>query len=201
MKGTLYVFHTDSGEFLHKVLIKNANVKDITSLVTVKDKHNMIALLEIDKANIYDLKNKKYLKTIPHWNGVNTKDGRYGLSAPTRGGLDLLDMKLDGEVARTLLPRKAQGVFTVHAMFNETDEYVVYYHSGLKSIHLFYVRNGVQIANYVVQTELKCITTTRDGRSVVFGTSDGAVTRLVIADPLKKESYKYIRSFTSRGLK
>ena len=201
MRGTLFVFHTDSGEFLHKVPTKNPSVKDITNLVTVKDKHNMIALLEIDKANIYDLKNRKYLKTILHWNGASTRDGRYGLSAPSRGGLDLLDMKHDGEIVRTLLPRQAQGVFTVHAMFNDTDEYVLYYHSGLKSINLFYVKTGVQIAKYVVQTDLKCITTSKDGRSVFYGTTDGAVTRLLIADPLKKDSYKYIRSSLSRGPK
>ena len=148
-----------------------------------------------------DLKNRKYLKTILNWNGASTRDGRYGLSAPSRGGLDLLDMKLDGEIVRTLLPRQSQGVFTVHAMFNETDEYVLYYHSGLKSINLFYVRTGVQIAKYVVQTELKCLTTSKDGRSVFYGTADGAVTRLLIADPLKKDSYKYIRNSLSRGLK
>ena len=34
-------------------------------------------------------------------------------------GLDLLDMKLDGEVVRTFLPRMALGIFSVKAMFTQ----------------------------------------------------------------------------------
>ena len=34
-------------------------------------------------------------------------------------GLDLLDMRLDGEVVRTFLPRTALGIFTVKAMFTQ----------------------------------------------------------------------------------
>ena len=32
-------------------------------------------------------------------------------------GLDLLDMRLDGDAVRTFLPRTALGIFTVKAMF------------------------------------------------------------------------------------
>ena len=34
-------------------------------------------------------------------------------------GLDLLDMRLDGEVVRTFLPRTTLGIFTVKAMFTQ----------------------------------------------------------------------------------
>ena len=94
-------------------------MKDVTRLGAVTERPYIVALLENEKANLYDVKNKRWIKTIQSWNGVTTKDGRWGLSAPSRGGLDLLDMKLDGEIVRNFLPRKAQGVFTIHAMFNK----------------------------------------------------------------------------------
>ena len=76
-----------------------------------------MALQENEKTNLYDVKNKRWIKTIQSWTGVTTKDGRWGLSAPSRGGLDLLDMKQDGEIVRNFLPRRAQGVLTVQALF------------------------------------------------------------------------------------
>ena len=86
------------------------------------------------------------MRTIPSWTGVTSSNGRWGLSAPSKGGehnyenirvldaavkgenwiqiffllgLDLLDMRLDGEAVRTFLPRTALGIFTVKAMFTQ----------------------------------------------------------------------------------
>ena len=131
-----------------------------------------------------------------------------------------MDMKLDGEIVRTFLPRMSLGIFTTNAMFNkvrlsflnqsfdvkclllfvQTDEYVIYYNSGMQSIYLFRVRDGTQLGVYVVQSELRCINTSHDGRFVIFGTGDGSVSTLAIADPNKKDSYKSIRSFSSRQI-
>ena len=108
------------------------SVKDVTNLVAVTERPYIVALLEKEKTNLYDVKSKRWIKTIQSWTGVTTKDGRWGLSAPSRGGLDLLDMKLDGEIARNFLPRRVQGVFTIHALFNKersisiSDDPVIY---------------------------------------------------------------------------
>ena len=51
--------------------------------------------------------------------------GRYGLYAPSRGGLDMLDLR-HGTVLRTLIPKIAEGIFTVICKFNATNEYVLY---------------------------------------------------------------------------
>ena len=48
--------------------------------------------------------NKKFVRSIPQWGGSCSKDGRYGLYAPSRGGLDLLDLR-HGTVVRTLIPK------------------------------------------------------------------------------------------------
>ena len=94
-------------------------MKDVTNMVRVTERPYCVALLEGDRASLYDVKNKRWTRTLASWTGVTTRDGRWGLSAPTRGGLDLIDMNLDGEVARTFLPRMAMGIFTVKAMFSK----------------------------------------------------------------------------------
>ena len=63
-----------------------------------------------------------------------------GLYAPSRGGLDILDLRHGGTVLRTLIPKIAEGIFTVICKFNATNEYVLYYHSGRKTLR--YVHNG-----------------------------------------------------------
>ena len=120
VQGLLHVYHSQSGEMCQRIALKpETSVKDVTNLVAVTERPYIVALLENEKTNLYDVKNKRWIKTIQSWTGVTTKDGRWGLSAPSRGGLDLLDMKLDGEIVRNFLPRKAQGVFTIHALFNK----------------------------------------------------------------------------------
>lgn len=53
-----------------------------------------------------------------------------------RGGLELIELK-KGTTVRTFIPKVAEGVFSVICMFNKTDEYVLYYHSGKKTIRVF----------------------------------------------------------------
>ena len=114
------MYHSESGELCHKIPLKpETNVKDVTNMVRVTERPYCVALLEGDRASLYDVKNKRWTRTLASWTGVTTRDGRWGLSAPTRGGLDLIDMNLDGEVARTFLPRMAMGIFTVKAMFSK----------------------------------------------------------------------------------
>ena len=94
-----------------------------------------------------DIKNKKYVRAIPQWGGSCSSDGRYGLYAPSRGGLDMLDLR-HGTVLRTLIPKIAEGIFNVICKFNATNEYVLYYHSGRKTLRVFRAADGVMIANY-----------------------------------------------------
>ena len=88
-----------------------------------------------------DILQQKFLKSIPFWDGTCSKDGRYGLYAPATGGMEMLDLRT-GKVCRTLIPKVechpdlislgfeqvAEGIFDVLAVFNETNEFVLYYH-------------------------------------------------------------------------
>lgn len=53
-----------------------------------------------------------------------------------RGGLELLELK-KGQTVKTFIPKVAEGVFTIICLFNKTDEYVLYYHSGKKTLRVF----------------------------------------------------------------
>ena len=45
----------------------------------------------------------------------------------------------------------AEGIFDVLAVFNATNEFVLYYHSGRKTIRAFRRKDGTLIANFRVQ--------------------------------------------------
>lgn len=131
------------------------------------------------------------------WGGNVTKDGKYGLYAPSRGGLELLELR-KGTTVKTFIPKVAEGVFSVICMFTENDEYVCYYHSGKKTIRVFRTSDTIMIANYRLQAELTAIKSSKDGRCLVLGTVDGSMSVLAIADPQNDEILKYLNELPSR---
>lgn len=46
-----------------------------------------------EKGSIIDIKTKRHVRSIPKWNGSCTRDGKFGLYAPSRGGLELLELR------------------------------------------------------------------------------------------------------------
>ena len=110
----------------------------------------------------------------------------------------MLDLR-HGTVMRTLIPKIAEGIFNVMAKFNETNEYVLYYHSGRKTLRVFRVSDGVMIANYRVPSDLSSLESTTDGNSVVLGMVDGNLTVLTIADPKKPHMKDYLKQLPSRN--
>ena len=112
--------------------------------------------------------------------------------------MHLLDLRT-GAIIRTLIPKLAEGIFDVIAMFSRTNEYVLYYHSGRKTIRMFRRKNGEIIANFRVQADLKGMETTTDGKSVVLGMGDGSMMSLSIADPNKEGIQEYLKGLPSRN--
>ena len=103
-----------------------------------------------------------------------------------------------GYVLQTLIPKVAEGIFNVIAKFNETDEYVLYYHSGHKTLSVFRIPDGDMIANYRVPSNLTSLESTSDGNHVAIGMVDGNLSILTIADPKKRKMTQYVRSLPSR---
>ena len=114
------------------------------------------------------------------------QDGRYGLYAPATGGMEMLDLRT-GKVCKTLIPKISEGIFDVMAVFNATNEYVLYYHSGRKTIRAFRRKDGIMITNFRVQADLKGMETTADGREVT-------TTALLYGNKLVKDQVSYVTS-------
>ncbi|XP_014255655.1 NACHT and WD repeat domain-containing protein 2 isoform X2 [Cimex lectularius] len=196
-KEALHVFHAKNGQCLCKIPLRIPGVKEVGHLVAMPQKSTNIALVGGEKVTLFDIKNKKIIRTIPKWGGICTKDGKFGLYAPSRGGLELLELKRGASV-RTFIPRVAEGVFSVICMFNKTDEYVLYYHSGKKTIRVFRTNDAKMVANYRVQAELTAIESTDDGKCIILGTVDGCLSVLAIADNNKPEMKEFLRALPSR---
>jgi WD40 repeat protein len=198
IKPHLYIHSVKTGQLVDKVMVKYPGFKEVKTMVPLPDKPSQVAFIDVEKGNLMDISQRKFIKSIPFWDGTCSKDGRYGLYAPATGGMEMLDLRT-GKVCKTLIPKVSEGIFDVMATFNATNEYVLYYHSGRKTIRAFRRKDGKLIANFRVQADLKGMETTTDGRSVVLGMGDGSMTTLTIADPEKQGIGDFVKALPSRN--
>lgn len=196
-KDSVWVYSAINGTHEHKISLKGCNIKEVASLLPLPHKPTQVAVITNEKGSIMDIKTRKHVRSIPKWGGTSTKDGKFGLYAPSRGGLELLELK-KGSTVKTFIPKVAEGVFTVICMFTDTDEYVLYYHSGRKTLRVFRTSDTEMIANYRMQAELTAIKSTSDGKSLVLGTVDGCISVLAIADQEKPEMQDFLKQLPSR---
>ncbi|XP_045465419.1 NACHT and WD repeat domain-containing protein 2 [Harmonia axyridis] len=196
-RDCINVHNALTGQLEHKISLKQSGIKDCSGLIAMPHKGHLVAVMTPDKGAIFDIKNKKYLRSIPKWGGMVTKDGKYGLYAPQRGGLELLELK-KGQSVKTYIPRVAEGVFSIICQFNKTDEYVLYYHNGRKTLRVFRTSDTEMVANYRVQAELTAIESTPDGKALVLGTVDGCMSVQAILDTKKGDVTQYLAEMPSR---
>ena len=119
-----------------------------------------------------------------------------------------------------MIPKVAEGIFDVIAVFNATNEYVLYYHRfPLLPPHLPklpiaagrpFGRSGGGTGHRSPttgcrwgrrcprQADLRGLGTTGDGRSVVLGMGDGSLTTLAIADPAHPGTSTHLAQLPSR---
>lgn len=172
-------------------------MQEVLAVVPLPHKPNQIGVIGGEKGSIIDIKTKRHIRSVPKWNGSCTKEGKYGLYAPSRGGLELIELR-KGQTMKIFIPKVAEGVFTVICMFTVGDEYVVYYSGRTKTLRVFRTSNTVMIANYRMQAELTAIKSTTDGKSLVLGTVDGCLSVLSIADPESEDTFNYLSELPSR---
>lgn len=88
----LYVFQSQTGVLVHKFppRYQGAKKDQAGNLIAMPGKATQIAILDQDKGIVFDVRTKKHIRTIRRWTGQVTKDGRLGLHAPSRGGLELV---------------------------------------------------------------------------------------------------------------
>ncbi|XP_004923513.1 NACHT and WD repeat domain-containing protein 2 [Bombyx mori] len=181
-RDCLHVFHARTGARIHRIPIKNSGIKDMQSIVALPHKALWVAVVGNDKAGILDIKSKRLIRFVPRWNGACTRDGKLGLCAPSRGGLDLIELKR-GTSVHPLIYRAAEGVFSIITMFSSTDHYVFYYHSGRKTLRVFRTIDGRAIAEYRAPAEVTGVASAHGGKAVAIASQDGCLTILNIVDP------------------
>ena len=119
---TLAVHNALDGAALHNVKLAYLNYKeDFISMVPMTKSPHIIAIIDSDKGNLINIRDKKFIRSILKWNGKATKDDKYGLYAPSRGGLELLDLK-SGKQVKIFIPKIAEGVFDIETLITPNDK-------------------------------------------------------------------------------
>ena len=131
---------------------------------------------------------------IPKWGGQISSDGKYGLYAPTRGGLEIFEFR-NGKVVRTLIGKVAEGVFDVITLFTPTNKHVIYYNKGKRTIRIFRTADGQQIADMRCPAKVRQACATQDGQALVVGYEDGAVQMFLIVDRLEPENVAHLKKW------
>ncbi|XP_023244232.1 NACHT and WD repeat domain-containing protein 2-like [Centruroides sculpturatus] len=191
------VYSTETGVYLHKIPLRLRALKGFTELIAIPNNNDQVGLIGGSKSCIIDIKAKKLVRIYSKWNGSCTRDGKLGLHSPSKGGLELVELR-KGTITKVLLPQISEGVFNVVAKFTRSDRHVIYYHSGKRTISLFRVKDGKMIANYRLSAEANAITSTRDGLSIVVGGIDGSFVVLSVVDPDIPETKTRLASLPSR---
>ncbi|XP_012943969.1 NACHT and WD repeat domain-containing protein 2 [Aplysia californica] len=193
------VYHAKTGARMYNLQLKYQNYVEYTHLVAMPHDPTWVAVVDPDKGNILDLKKKALVRAVPRWNGQAMQDGKIGLYAPARGGLELINLK-STKTTKVLIPKVAEGVFQVTAFFTQNDKHVVYYHSRHRTLRLFRISDGKMLANYKTSAEVKAIEGNEQGTCIVIGCLDGSLTALAVADPEDENCQEMLESLPSRNL-
>jgi WD40 repeat protein len=95
----LAIYLAADGSQVHNVKLQYPNyTPDFFEMVPMHKNPHYIALIDADKGNLINVKDKKFVRSIAKWNGRATKDDKFGLYAPTRGGMEVLDLKNGNKV-------------------------------------------------------------------------------------------------------
>ena len=100
-----------------------------------------------------------------------------------------------GKVVRTLIAKVAEGVFDVITFFTPTNQHVIYYNKGKRTIRVFRTHDGRQIADMKCPAKVRQAMATQDGRILVVGYEDGAIQVFLIVDHTEPTSVTYLKKW------
>ena len=206
----LRVYHTNTGTFLHQFSPKHVSMTDYSHIVQIPSHPSQIGIVTSFSALIWDIQNDirvtpHFVRSIPNWNGVQTKDGKFGLNAKRNGLLEIIEIST-GNVIHTIITAEYRQ-YDVQAMFSSNDKYVIHYHDGRKTVRLYNVENGEQVGHFYCQAKVTVIKSGHSGNSVVLGLADGRVVTLAIiesqkhnTDPEQSVGKKLLKYSASRNI-
>ncbi|CAF0996732.1 unnamed protein product, partial [Rotaria sordida] len=188
----LSLYDPMTGEHVHNVKLNYPAYKDIILMVTIPKQPYLIGLIDSEKGIVMNVRDKKVHLTLPKWGGQISSDGKYGLYAPTRGGLEIFEFR-NGKVIRTLIGKIAEGVFEVLTFFTPTNNHVIYYNKGKRTIRVFRTQDGKQIADMKCPAKVRQALGTHDGRALIVGYEDGAIQMFLIVDHFDETTVDYLK--------
>jgi WD40 repeat protein len=195
-KGDMLAVHMAAdGSLQHNIKLSYPNfTANFSAIVPFYESPFMVAIIDNEKGNIINCRDKKFIRSIKNWNGKMTRDDKFGLYAPGRGGLEFLDLK-SALRAKVFIPKVAEGVFDVDTLITPNDMHIIYYHSGKRTIRVYRISDCKKVADYKSAAKVRTMICTQDSRALVFGCEDGTVNMMIIADPLDEESVANLRAW------
>jgi hypothetical protein len=86
----------------------------------------------------------------------------------------------------------------VITFFTPTNNHVIYYNKGKRTIRVFRSIDGQQIADMKCQSKVRQAMTTPDGLALVVGYEDGAVQMFFIVDELDPTSIVHLNNWRKK---
>lgn len=86
------------------------------------------------------------------------------------------------------------------AFFTPTNNHVIYYHKGKRTIRVFRTQDGRQIADMRCPAKVRQAIATIDGRALVVAYEDGAVQMFLIVDPYESTSIEFAKQWRQEQL-
>ena len=69
----IFVHAVRNGDLKFQIPVNYEGFKEVLKVVALPDKPTVIALIDVDKGNLIDILQEKYLKSIPAWDGTCSK--------------------------------------------------------------------------------------------------------------------------------
>lgn len=202
-KEFLQVIHVESGAPVHRIRLrkrKNEGGGGFSILLIKPLPHNPNQLVIVDtehKGYIFDIKNKKLLRSVSPFSGPCSSDGKFGLHAAPKGGLEILDMR-KSHVIKVLIPKTFEGVYDIRAEFSPCDRYILYYHSGQRVLKIFRTADGTMIGRFHPHANLTSFAVTTDGNRCLIDGEDGSLLITAVVEPDNRESLEHLAKQSNR---
>ena len=79
------------------------------------------------------------------------------------------------------------------AFFTPTNQHVIYYNKGKRTIRVFRSIDGRQIADMKCPAKVRQACATHDGRALIVGYEDGVIQTFLIVDPYEPSTIAHLK--------
>uniref|UniRef100_A0A1I8AA47 WD_REPEATS_REGION domain-containing protein n=2 Tax=Steinernema glaseri TaxID=37863 RepID=A0A1I8AA47_9BILA len=146
--------------------------------------HHIMVMEGESKGSVWDVAQRRLIRSIQGFGGICSNDGKLGLHAPSKGGLHIIDLRTTN-VLRTLIGNVTEGVHDVRASFTLDGKHVLYYHYGHRTLRAFRVSDGAPVGVLRPHAQLTCWACASDGSTLIIGCQDGSLLSAILCTDQK----------------